>query len=147
MKTKTEILTELNALRAEVEAWSDDVPERWEPEGGDWYVDPDGCVDHKGAVMTECSPPNPREFGIECQTEEEAEALRLRMYARNRVDAWLREHYEPGRYVVREFFPGKWASVGIPAAPGEITVSLCVADQCAKAINDGTLQLAPPGEE
>ena len=115
-----------------------------EPRGGPWSVLHNGTVIHSG------SSPGYARFGVECQTEEEAVALRNRMYARNRIDAWIRENGGEGNWVIR--FPD-YGDVAVACltlsgpAFRELTTDRRSAECCADLINRGPIRLTWPEED
>jgi len=63
--------------------------EKWEPEGGKWYVDYDGCSE-----LTRRSEKDSRNFGTERMTEQQADKARDEMRVFNRLLAY-RDEFDP----------------------------------------------------
>ena len=140
MTTKAELKTKIAELQAQIDTMPDDE-QPWEPPGGRW------SITEAGQVIDIYSRADWAEFGCECQTEEEAIALRDRMYARNRIDAWIRENGGEGDWVIR-------ADNGVASAYptshgpafGELTTDRRSAECCADLISRGLINLTWPGE-
>ena len=144
MTTKAELETKIEELRTQIDALPDDE-QPWEPPGGQWSVCNDGKV-----LVDAPSLPRWAEFGCECQTKDEAIALRDRMYARNRIDAWIRKNGGEGKWAVRSNADGSKAHASLATqevAFGELTTDEQSARRCADLINRGLLNLAWPRED
>ena len=141
MTTKDELKAEIEALRSRIDALPDDE-QPWEPSGGPWSIINNGIVIHSK------SSPDWAAFGTECRTGREAIALRNRMYARNRIDTWIREHGGEGKWVIRFPVDESVASACLPIhgpAVGELTTDRRSAKRCADLINCGLINLQWPG--
>ena len=139
MTTKDELEAKIEELRTQIKALPDDEP--WEPRGGPWPVPM-----HDDVVIARSGLPWTR-LGLTRETEEEALALRDRVFSRNIIDAWITENGGEGDWVVR-FFINAAVAVRLPAhgpAIGELTTDEESAKRCAKLINRGLLNLAWPG--
>ena len=76
---------ELAEMKAKLKAG-----EKWEPKGGDWFVDFNGKVKNYRGIDLECSW-----FGTSFQTQQQAEIASKLMRERNRIVQYVLEH-EPG---------------------------------------------------
>lgn len=97
MKTRTELENELKLLESGAAAIREQLsvmPKQWDPEGGDYSVDPDG------SVLSGGSSENYRKFGAERKTREAAERAAIEMRKFNRLLAYRDEFatdYDLGR--------------------------------------------------
>lgn len=73
-------------IAGEIAELESEKSEKWEPEGGEWWVNA------SGRISNEDSTPNVRSFGTERKTEQQAEAAAERMRTFNRLDAWIDEN-------------------------------------------------------
>ena len=92
MKTRTELENELKLLESGAAAIREQLasmPKQWEPEGGDYFIDPDGLI------MDGVSVGNYRSFGTERKTREAAERAAIEMRKFNRLLAY-RDEFAPG---------------------------------------------------
>lgn len=134
-----EMEKQLAALRAEVE--QEAKPEQWEPRGGDWYYSSFGAKHHE--TTQGC-----RDFGIERQTKEQAEADYKLSRAYNRLLAYKAE-FEPDFVPVwddgcwNKFFvyylQGEWcvSSARNIRMLGVVYFSKEVAEELARRLNSG----------
>lgn len=97
MKTRTELENELKLLESGAAAIREQLaamPMQWEPEGGDFFIDPDGQVTYGE------SSDNYKRFGTERKTREAAERAAIEMRKFNRLLAYRDEFapdYDPDR--------------------------------------------------
>ena len=142
MKTRTELENELKLLESGVAAIREQLaamPKLWEPEGGDFFIAPDGQIIGSGE-----SSYNYRHFGSERKTREAAERAAIEMRKFNRLLAY-RDEFAPGyepdwcaqeedkHYVFQDRSSGKYQvadnitcqTLGAVYMPFDVAHSLC----------------------
>jgi hypothetical protein len=122
-----DLKTDIEAKIAEIESKAPVVPVKWEPKGGEYYIEIDGCV-NKSLNSTHCA----RMFGIERETEEQAEHAVEWMRKFNRLMCWVEEN-APGHEMSIEFYSDS-ASIRFTATPKII-------DDLRTKIRDGVVEL------
>jgi hypothetical protein len=84
--------TDIEAKIAEIESKAPVVPVKWEPKGGIY------CVDINGKVLSSKSHEISRIFGVERETQEQAEHAAEWMRKFNRLMCWFEEN-APGHEI------------------------------------------------
>jgi hypothetical protein len=102
------------------------APVKWEPKGGDYYIEIDGCVNHSTTINSS------REFGVERETEEQAEHAAEWMRKFNRLMCWFEENA-----------PGHDIDILLASADVSITFSATpkTIDDLRTKIRDGVVEL------
>jgi hypothetical protein len=123
-KTIAEALERLEVL--ELAQAAKNAPAKWGPKGGDYYIEIDGCVNRSTTINSS------REFGIERETESQAERAAEWMRKFNRLMCWFEEN-APGHDIDILFDGG---SVSIAFVAYQKTI-----DDLRTKIRDGVVEL------
>ena len=152
MKTRTELENELKLLESGADAIREQLaamPKQWEPEGGDFFIAPDGQIIGGGE-----SSYNYRHFGSERKTREAAERAAIEMRKFNRLLAY-RDEFAPGyepdwndegeekTYVFQDRASGKYqvADNIICQTLGSVYMPVDVAIELRNKLNSGEVVL------
>jgi hypothetical protein len=122
-----DLKTDIEAKIAEIESKAPVVPAKWEPKGGDYYIDLAGNVHGSSSVKES------RLFGIERETEEQAERAAEWMRKFNRLQCWFEEN-APGHDIDIVFDMSEEVSIIFYADRKEI-------DDLRIKIRDGVVEL------
>jgi hypothetical protein len=106
-KTIADALERLEEL--ELAQAAKDLPVKWDPKGGEWYVS--SC----GIVCKSLPADHSRKFGTERETQEQAEHAAEWMRKFNRLMCWVEEN-APGHEMSIEFYSDS-ASIRFTATP------------------------------
>ena len=151
MKTRTELENELKLLESGADAIREQLaamPKQWEPEGGDYFIDPDGLI------MDGASSDNYKRFGSERKTREAAERAAIEMRKFNRLLAY-RDEFAPGYepdwnnseevkvYVFQDHQSGKYhfAINALCKTIGAVYMPIDVAAELCRKLNSGEVVL------
>jgi hypothetical protein len=133
-KTIAEALERLEALEMAQADKSESV--KWEPKGGDYYIEIDGCVNHSTTINSS------REFGIERETEEQAGRAAEWMRKFNRLMCWFDEN-APEPYKLGGETEGH--NIGVYFDGGSVSITFFanekVVDDLRTKIRDGVVEL------
>ena len=150
MKTRTELENELKLLESGAAAIREQLaamPKQWDPEGGEWYLNPDGEI-KQCTSTTKC-----RKFGFERKTREAAERAATEMRKFNRLLAY-RDEFAPGyepdwsdevekSYVFQDRDSGKYkvADNIMCQTLGAVYMPYDVANELCRKLNTGEVVL------
>ena len=126
------------------------MPDKWEPKGGEWFIDLFGEASTTSMMARELSS-----FGVSYATREQAEKAAKAMRAHNRLLAYVAEFapdYNPDwsddteekAYVSKSQRPqGRWSCfVQVKyKAEGTIYMPVSVADELCDKLNSGEVEL------
>ena len=121
------------------------TPERWEPKGGEWWIN------YNGIVETAESTRAARNFGAEYATREQAEKAAKAMRAHNRLLAYVAEFAPDYKFVIgsKNYFiyfdieARDWIlsyshfhnALGVSYMPERVAIELC------RKLNSGEVEL------
>ena len=121
--------------------------EKWDPKGGDWFVDFNGSIDYSTSPRLDHIA-----FGTAFQTKEQAKVASKLMRERNRIIQYVLEHepnwkfknrpFEPNYYVYYDYSHNKWKIADLRSMKGQhIYMSEWVAKKLASDLNSGRVVL------
>lgn len=124
------------------------MPDKWEPEGGEWYVSSEGDA----VYAPSCN--STRVFGTEYNTMEQAEKAAKSMRAHNRLLAYVAEfepdweadwndHYQTKAEVIFDKTLGEWlVDISVDGfSPSAVYMPDEAAEELAVKLNSGEVEL------
>lgn len=125
------------------------MPDKWEPKGGEWFVDLSGEAATISMQMRELSA-----FGVSYATREQAEKAAKAMRAHNRLLAYVAEfspdweadwndHYQTKAEVIFDKTLGEWlVDISVDGfGPSTVYMPDEVAEELAVKLNSGEVEL------